>query len=88
MTKVIAKLFGVNEDRANRIWRTAWQSFIGLFLTFILQLINAALDLLNAQATGTILGSISVMVLTIVAATLKNIKDNKEDDVDPGDNQN
>lgn len=82
MTKMIAKIFNVNEDRAGRIWRTAVQAFLALFLSFLLQLANAALDILNAQAKGTIAGGIATATLTVMIAIIQNVKNNKEDDGD------
>lgn len=80
MTKLIAKLFKINEDRAGRIWRTTVQAFVALFLSFLLQLANALLDVLNAQAKGTIAGGIATATLTVMIAIIQNVKNNKDDD--------
>lgn len=88
MTKFIAKIFHINEDRANRIWRTTVQAFVAFFLTFILQLLNAVLDIMNAQAKGTVAGGIATAFLTVMIAIIQNYKNSKdEDDGDtPGPN--
>ena len=83
VTNLIAKVFHINHDRAGRIWRTLVQAFVALFLSFILQLANALLDIMNAQAKGTVAGGIATATLTVLIAIIQNVKNSKEDDGDP-----
>ncbi len=81
MTARLAKLLGVSEDRASRMIRTFWQSFIALLLSTFLLLANSLLDLVKGQSTGTT-AAVITMVLTVLVSIIKNIQDSKKDDND------
>ena len=78
MTNFVAKTFGISRDRASRIVRTFWQAFIGLVLSTLLLILNAALDVIHGQGTGTA-SAIWTAALTVLIAIIKNIKDNKRE---------